>query len=63
MTEYYYPNEVKIVVENGKRVAYLRDNWREIREKNERKTSPAELRDRKTPEGFFWEPPNYYWGA
>jgi hypothetical protein len=64
MTEYYYPNEVKIVVENGKRVAYLRDNWREIREKNERKTSlsPAEMRDAKMP-WSFWKPPNYYWGA
>lgn len=61
-TQYYYPNEVKIVIEDGKRVAYIRDNWREIRAKNERKTSPAVLRDIKVP-WSFWEPENYYWGA
>lgn len=63
MTEYYYPNEVKIVIENGKRVAYLKDDWKEIRAKNERKTSPSLLRDIKLPNDFFWQPTNYYWGA
>lgn len=34
MTEYYYPNEINIVVENSVRVAYLKPNWREIRKEN-----------------------------
>ena len=37
MTEYFYPNEVDIEIEDGKRVAYLKSNWREIRLQNERK--------------------------
>ena len=63
MTEYYYPNEVEIKVIDGKRCAFLKPNWKEIREKNERKTSPSVLRDIKLPEGFFWQPLNCYWGA
>ena len=37
MTEYHYPNEVDIEIEDGKRVAYLKPDWREIRQRNERK--------------------------
>ena len=38
MREYYYPNEVDIEVKDGKRIAYLKRDWKEIRQKNERKT-------------------------
>ena len=34
MTEYYYPNEVEIKVINGKRRAFLKPNWKEIRKEN-----------------------------
>lgn len=35
MTVYFYPNEVEVVVVDGKRVAYLKPDWKEIRKKNE----------------------------
>ena len=37
MSEYYYPNEVEIKVIDGKRCAFLKSNWQEIRKKNESK--------------------------
>ena len=57
MTEYYYPNEVEIKVENGKRCAYLKPNWKEIRKKNESK-SLNYLSDEewdKIRKKLFWE--------
>lgn len=32
---YFYPNEVDVWMQDGKRVAALKPNWREIRKKNE----------------------------
>ncbi len=34
MTEYYYPNEVDIKVVDGKRCAFLKSNWKNIRKEN-----------------------------
>ena len=45
MAEYFYPNEVDIAIEDGKRVAYLKPNWKDIRKKNENKMMNIEEED------------------
>jgi|GEM_PF-4235808 len=67
MTQYFYPNEVVIVREDGVRKAYLKPDWQEIRKKNENvgKLTPAQKRDLAVP-WKFWNPEidhNYYWCA